>query len=145
VTSNRIDGDYGDGRFEHHLVRTDDPEASACGQRTRCDVHDVLVGDVRVGEQDPVDVAFYDQRLESALRFDGDTLRISVAREFARVAAVGLAQFAQVLSGRLRERDHLDVVPPAEHGVEVVVIPASSPGYQDSHPDSDLGRECKYR
>ncbi len=63
--ANGADGDDRLGRAKLRLVRREQAEARACGERTRGDVHDVLVGHVRVREDDLVD-SLRDDLLELA-------------------------------------------------------------------------------
>ena len=66
---------------DHRVVRRQEPEARAGGERARRDVHHVLVRHVRVGEDDLVDLVLADQLLELGLRADRDAVGIELAGE----------------------------------------------------------------
>jgi len=66
-------------------------------------VHDLLVRDVAVGEDDGVHVVLGDERLQLGLRANGDASRVSLARELGRVPPVG-----DPWDLRRGEGDHLD-------------------------------------
>src|SRR5438552_685553 len=57
----RAHGDDGDLRLEHGVVRAEQDPGGAGGHGCRRAVHDVLVGDVGVGEHDLVDVQVPDE------------------------------------------------------------------------------------
>ena len=66
------DRDDGLRRRERRVVRREQPEAGAGGERLRGDVHHVLVRHVGVGEDDLVDVVLADQVGELGLGADRD-------------------------------------------------------------------------
>ena len=123
----------GCSRASSRLGPSSSKSAPAASTRLR-GVHDLLVADVAVGEDDGVDREVADQRLEVRLRADRDALGVALgAGELRRVAAVGDA-------GDLRggEGDNLDgrVVP--VHDVEVVEVTAR--GAHDEHAFGAHGR-----
>ena len=114
-------------RDEHRLPGRDQLVRCARRERARPDVHDVLVRDVGVGEDDDVDLMFADELLQRRLRQDRNPFRIQRARQFGGVAAV-----VDVRDLRRGERDDLvgRTVPVDE--VEVVKVAARSARDQDS-------------
>jgi hypothetical protein len=127
--AHRADRDAGLRRGEHRVARREQDVVGARGEHARADVHHVLVGDVRVREDDLVDPVVAHELHEPALRQDRDPVGVLVARELARVDAA-----LDVRDLRRREGDDLDVVAAAVDDVEVVEVPARSPG--DHHPGS---------
>jgi hypothetical protein len=82
-------------------------------------VHDVLVGDVGVREDDLVDVVLRDHRLELVLGDDRDPVRVAVAGQGGRVEPA-----LDVRDLRGRERNNLVIGAVAVDEVEVVEVPA---------------------
>ena len=102
------------------------------GQGDRADVHDVLVGDVRVREHDLVGVLTEYDFGELLLGDDGDPLRVPGARELGRIHPT-----VDVRDLRRGEGDHLDVLTLAKRDVEVVEVAACGAGDHDpGHADS---------
>ncbi len=89
-------------------------------------MHDMLVGDVRVGEDDLIDVSLRDQSGELVLGQDRNPVGISRPRERGRVGPVG-----DPGDLRRREGDDLDLGIVAIDDVEVVEVAA--PGSHDQH------------
>jgi hypothetical protein len=67
-------------------------EIGAAGERPTGGVHDVLVGDVAVGEDDQIGVLVGDHALQLGLGKDRDAGRIELAGELGRVVAAGDAR-----------------------------------------------------
>ena len=104
-------------------------------------MHDVLVGDVRVGEVDLVDLPVGDQAGEAVLGDDRDPLWVARPGERWRVGAV-------VDAGNLgrREGDHLGLGLVAVDDVEVVEVPPSGPhDHHSSHRPDSLGTAATRR
>ena len=78
--ADRTDRDGGLARNEHRLARRDQTERGAGGERTRADVHHVLVRHVRVGEDDVVDLMLADEFLERGLGQDRNSLPDTATR-----------------------------------------------------------------
>ncbi len=89
-------------------------------------VHDVLVGHVAVGEDDPVDLLGREDPVELVLRDDRDARRVERTGELRRVATPGDAGDL----GR-REGDDLDARVVAVDDVEVVEVAPGGPHDHD--------------
>jgi hypothetical protein len=90
-------------------------------------MHDVLVGDVRVGEDDFVDHVPFDQVSELGFGMDRNSGGIEVTGERCRVDPA-----LDVGNLRRREGDDLVFGPAAVDDVEVVEVPPRGPGDQDA-------------
>src|SRR6266511_966884 len=130
LTGARAYGADGDARLrrrEHRLARREQLEGRSCGERSRSDVHHVLVRDVRVGEDDDLHLVLAHERVELVLCCDGDPGGIEGPGELRRVEA----SFDVRDLGR-REGDDLDVLATSVGDVEVVKVAPRSTG--DQHP-----------
>jgi hypothetical protein len=108
-------------------VRREELEGGARGKRERADVHHVLVGHIRVGEDDLVDVVLADQVAELVLGVDRDSVGVELAGEERGIDAP-----RDVRDLRRSERDDLVVLVPAVDDVEVVEVAAGGACDQDS-------------
>ncbi len=123
----RADRDHGLLRRDHRRPRREQAVVGPGGHGQRADVHDVLVRDVRVREDDLVHALAAHEVRELLLRQDRDPLRVARARQCGRVdAAVDVGDLGR------RERDHLHVVAPPVDDVEVVEVAAGRTGDDDS-------------
>jgi hypothetical protein len=127
--SHRADGDDRLRRGEHRLLRREQAVRGPGGERARGDVHHVLVGHVRVREDDLVDIVLADELLELGLRVDRDPGGVEVAGELLRVAPP-----VDVRDLGRGERDDLVGLAAAIDEVEVVEI--ASGGSGDEHASS---------
>ncbi len=113
-------GARGDDRLrapDHRLHGSQQHEVRATCQHAAGLVHHELVGDVAVGEYDPVDLLAREDAFEIGLRDDVDAVRVEGPGELRRVAPV-------IDPGDLggRERDDLDRWVVAIDDVEVVEV-----------------------
>ena len=116
-------------RAQHRQPRRDQSVRRAGGERTRPDVHHVLVRDVRVREHDLVDLVLADQLLESRLRKNGNALRIQRSGKRGRINAA-----VDVRDLRCGEGDDVVLGTLPVHDVEVVEVSARSADDQDPCP-----------
>ena len=115
--SHCADGDDGLRGLDLGVLGPEEGEGGAGGVHEGAEAHDVLVGDVGVGEHALVDLELLDELGEVGLGVDRDSLRVELAGEGGRVLAV-------VDVGDLRRGEGHDVVVlvVAEEGVEVVEV-----------------------
>ena len=125
--ADRADRDGRLARSEHRLARRDQAVRSARRERTRADVHHVLVRHVRVGEDDVVDLMLPHELLERGLGQDRNPFRIQRPGELGRIPAP-----VDVRDLRRGEGDHLALGPVPIDEVEVVKVASGSAG--DQHP-----------
>ena len=111
------DGDDGLAALDHRVAGAEEDEVGAGGQDLGGLVHDVLVGDVAVGEMDVVDLVGGDELVELGLGVDRDALGIELAGQGRGILA---AFDVRDLGGG--EGDDLVVGIVAEEGVEVVEV-----------------------
>ena len=121
------DRDDGLRGLEHRRVRAEEREVRTRGEHLRGPVHDVLVAQIRVGQDDRVDALLPNDLAELRLRPDRDARRVEPSGERRRVRP-------PVDPGDLRRGEGHDPhrVVFSEHGVEVVEV--SSPGPHDHDP-----------
>jgi hypothetical protein len=120
LAATRADCADGDDRLrgaQHRRVGPEEPEVGAGGERDRRLVHDRLVLQVGVGEDDLVDAVLADEVGQLLLGADRDAVRVQRPGQGRRVDPVGDA-------GDLgcREGDHLRVGVVTEYHVEVVEV-----------------------
>ena len=115
--ADRADRDRRLRRGERRVVRREEAEARAGGERERADVHHVLVRHVRVREDDLVDLVLADQVAQLGLGLDRDPVRIELTREERGIDAT-----RDVRDLRRGERDDLVFLAPAVDDVEVVEV-----------------------
>ena len=82
------DGDHGDSRLQHRRSRPQQHEVRAGGHDLAGLVHHVRVGDVRVAEDDVVDLLLLDQRSEHALVVNLDAVWVALTGQARRVHPV---------------------------------------------------------
>jgi len=127
--TDRADGHHRLGGAQHRGAGADQPEVRAGGQRDRRLVHDVLVGEVAVGQHDLVDLVVADDRRQLLLRQDRDAVGVVAAGQRGWVGAAG---DPGDLGGG--EGDHPGLRVVAEDGVEVVeVAPAGAHDHHGPH------------
>ena len=110
-------------------MRRQQLEARARRERARRDVHHVLVGHVRVREDDLVHLVLADQVLELGLGADRDAVGVELAGEECRVDAS-----RDVGDLRRSEGDDVVLVTAAVDDVEVVEVAAGRA--RDQNPSS---------
>src|SRR5919201_1975211 len=106
------DRDHWDRGVEHRVARPEQDEVGPRRERLAPLVHNVLVRDVRVREDDLVDLELTDKARELALVVDPDAVRVAPTGELGRVDAI-----ADERDLRSRERD--DLVAPIVSIVDV--------------------------
>ena len=121
------DRDHGLLRRDHRRARAEQLVVGPRGHGHGADVHDVLVRDVGVGEDDLVHVLAAHQVGQLLLGEDRDPVRVARARQRSRVDAA-----FDVRDLRRREGDHLHVVASPVDDVEVVEVAAGRTGDDDS-------------
>ena len=123
--ADRADRDGRLARSEHRLARRDQAVRGAGRERTRADVHHVLVRHVRVREDDVVDLMLPHELLERGLGQDRNPVRIQRTGELGRILAP-----VDVRDLRRGEGDHLALGPVPVDEVEVVEVASGSAGDQ---------------
>ena len=116
-------------RRDHRVVRGEELEARAGSERLRPDVQHVLVGHVRVREDDLVHLVLADQLLELRLRMDRNPVGVELAREER-----GIDTPRDVWDLRCREGHDLELLASAIDDVEVVEVAAGRARDQDPRP-----------
>ena len=124
--AHRADGDDGLVGGDHGRARPEQAVVRPRGHGQRADVHDVLVRDVRVCEDDLVHVLAAHEVGQLLLGKDRDPVRVAGAGQRSGVDAS-----LDVRDLRRREGDHLDLVAPPVHDVEVVEVAAGCTGDDD--------------
>ncbi len=121
-------GHHGHLRPDHGRPRTKETKVATEGTGPRCGVHHVLVRDVRVGEDDLVDLVLGDDRSELGLGADGNALGVVRTGELGGIGP-------EIDAGDLRGRESHDPIRRiiTKGYVEVVEVAASS-----SHDDGFL-------
>ena len=120
-------------------MRGEQREARPGRERARADVHHVLVRDVRVGEDDLVDLVLADQVAELGLGPDRDPVRVEIAGEQGRVDAP-----VDVRDLRRREGNDLVLLAAPVDDVEVVEVAPGRACDQDAFSRSHVYRLCTY-
>src|SRR5512140_2777625 len=110
-------GDDGPAALDHRGAGAEQDEVGPGGLGPGGHVHDVLVGQVAVGEVDVVDLVCGDESLHLGLGLDGDALGIELAGEDRGILAAG-----DVRDLRGRDSDHPIVGIVTEIGVEIVEV-----------------------
>ena len=125
--SHRADGNDGDVRLEHGGMGSEQAEGRPGRHRQAGLVHDVQVRDVRVGEDDFVDVELADEAGKLLLEIDGDPIRVAGTAELGWILPV---LDERDLSGRERHDVGLGIVPIDD--VEVVEVAPCGAHDQDT-------------
>ena len=120
---------HGLRRRDHRVVRGEELEARAGSERLRSDMQHVLVGHVRVREDDLVHLVLADQLLELRFRVDRNPVRVELARQER-----GIDTPCDVRDLRGGEGDDLELFAPAVDHVEVVEVTPGRTGDQDPRP-----------
>ena len=125
--SHRCDRDHRQRRFEHCPVGTEQNEIGAARERTRRQMHHVIVRNVAIGEHHLVDGVAAAQRLKLGFIYDVDAVGIVRSGQHGRIAAAGNA-------GNLRRSEchHLGRRLVPIHDVEIMEIAAGGADNDDA-------------
>ena len=127
ASAHAADGDDRLACLQRGVLRPEQNEGGAQRVHECAAVHDIVVGDIRVREDDLVDVVLADQRRQVVLGGDRNAVRVESAGEERRVAAL-----IDVRHLRRREGDDIVLLVVAEVRVEVVEVAPRGP--HDYHP-----------